>query len=131
MPLYHFVVVPIMVANFIIQLKQYFASETFYQGWLVIVAIGLVLLTLSARIMALRAQDRVIRLEERLRLARILGPNEQPTIDKLAARQLIALRFASDEEIPALVARCISGEITSSADIKKDIKNWRPDYFRV
>jgi Family of unknown function (DUF6526) len=131
MPWHHFVVQPILIANFIVELWRLMDTQTPYNAWRVVVAFALLLLSVTARSMALKAQDRVIRLEERIRLARLLPASDQGSIESMPARHLIALRFASDEEVPDLVRRINSGELTSSADIKKNIRNWRPDYLRV
>jgi hypothetical protein len=97
----------------------------------------LVLLALAAlgaifkiRLNALKVQDRVIRLEERLRLATILPEPLRSHIPELTESQLIGLRFASDAEIPALVQRVLTEKL-SCDEIKKSIKTWRPDDFRV
>jgi len=127
---HHFVAQPIIIANFIIQLAWLINEPTRWSAWQVVFAAGLVIFSFTARSMALRAQDRVIRLEERLRLSQLM-PGEQAAINSLSHRQLIALRFASDEEVPDLVRRSVSGELTKSEQIKKEIRNWRPDYLRV
>ena len=79
---------------------------------------------------ALKVQDRVIRLEERLRLAELLPDRTRPRIGELTESQLVALRFASDGESPALVEKALATGMKSK-EIKKAIQNWRPDYFRV
>lgn len=81
--------------------------------------------------MALRAQDRVIRLEERLRYNDVLSPDLATRAQALRTGQIIALRFASDEELPALVERTLKGEFEKPGDIKRAIQHWRPDHLRV
>ena len=81
--------------------------------------------------MALRAQDRIIRLEERVRLAQLLPPDLRSRIGELQTSQLIAIRFAPDEEVPELVRRALEGELKTRADIKRAIQTWRADHLRV
>jgi len=76
-------------------------------------------------------QDRVIRLEERLRMRQLLPADMQPQIDALSARQMVALRFASDAELADLVREVTAGKLTTSKDIKQRVKNWRPDWLRA
>lgn len=95
------------------------------------VALALGIGIVYARFMPLRAQDRVIRLEERTRLGRLLAADLRDRIDELTTSQLIALRFAPDDELPDLVRRSLSGELKGSGDIKRAIRNWRGDYLRV
>jgi hypothetical protein len=129
-PLHHYFVVPVLMANFFIEASRLFRNPTMEQGWLVVVAAALALLPFSARIMALTAQGRSIRLEEQLRLARLM-PNEDSTIAALTPGQLVGLRFASDEEAPDLARRCAAGELKGAEAVKRQIKNWRPDNLRV
>ena len=87
-------------------------------------------IVVSTPYMSLRAQDRVIRLEERMRLMQLM-PGEQSLIDGLRTNQLVALRFAPDAEAPALARRAAAGELQKGDAIKKEIQNWRPDFLRV
>ena len=86
---------------------------------------------LAARRFATGVQDRVIRLEERLRLERILPDELKGEIGQLTTDQLIALRFASDAELPGLVRRVLAGELTSRDSIKQAVEDWRPDHQRI
>src|SRR5262245_29523890 len=86
---------------------------------------------LTASVMALAVQDRVIRLEMRLRMRELLPPDLQARIPLITREQCVALRFASDAELPGLVRKIVAGELTSKADIKKQIAHWQPDYLRA
>ena len=83
------------------------------------------------RTQALTAQDRIIRLEETLRLQRLLAAELHGDIDKLARKEFIALRFASDAELPDVFRRVRKGEFATPKEIKAAIKQWRPDSLRV
>jgi hypothetical protein len=76
-------------------------------------------------------QDRVIRLEERLRMERVLPAELRPRISELTTKQLVSLRFASDEELPELVRRVLGGELAERNDIKRAVRNWRADHQRI
>jgi Family of unknown function (DUF6526) len=84
-----------------------------------------------ARAFPLKAQDRIIRLEEQLRLSRLLPEDLRLRIDELSARQLIALRFASDAEVAELVRWVLTDKVTDNKLIKQRIKSWRADFHRV
>jgi len=129
-PIWHFIAFPILAVNVIVEAIRLFKAPTADAGWAVLVALALVLAVLASRTMAVTLQDRLIRLEERLRLAR-LAPDLAGDIPKLTRDQLIGLRFASDSEVLVLARRCLEGELKARGDIKQEVKVWRPDYLRV
>ena len=94
-------------------------------------AFAVIMVMLYARLFALGAQDRVIRLEERLRLHELLPPDQKHNLDELTTGQLIALRFASDGEVAALVTAVCAEGIEDRDEIKKRVTNWRADHQRV
>ncbi len=132
-PPFHFVLMPILVFNLIFSiydtLHRYPAHRYLFHWWIVM-SLALILMALVGRIQALKAQDRVIRLEERLRLASLLPANELIHINEFTTRQLIALRFASDAELPALAHLALTQNLEPKA-IKQAIVNWRTDDLRV
>jgi hypothetical protein len=128
---HHFIVQPILIANFAMKLNEFFELRNWDSGWEAILAFGLMLFALTARAMALKAQNRAIRVEEKLRLERLLPPDDRSRMDQLTMSQLIGLRFAPDDEVPELVQRLLRGELKSGSDVKKSVVNWRPDYHRV
>jgi hypothetical protein len=130
-PAYHFFVIPVLLVNVGVEAARLYRYQTVYHVWLVVFAIALLIFAFAARGMAARAQDRVIRLEERQRLTSLMSPDSHEKIMALTPSQLVALRFASDEEAPALVERTMTGEFKSPDDIKKAVKHWRADVHRV
>ena len=129
-PPFHFFVLPVFAISWILSVVFLVRHFGFLHCWLVIFNTAILVVVIRFRQYALRVQDRVIRLEERLRLATLLPEPLCPQIAKLSERQFIALRFAADEEVSALVEQTLSANL-APADIKKAIKNWRPDYWRV
>ena len=131
-PLFHFFVLPMLIINFGIQvywwMKLGFAPVHFFP---VLVAAGLFLGVLYGRLFALAVQDRVIRLEERLRYERVLPADLQARIGELTIAQIVSLRFASDPELPALARKVLDEKLTERKAIKQLIKQWRPDYLRA
>jgi hypothetical protein len=97
----------------------------------VILAVSLILMYAYMRSFVVTVQDRVIRLEERLRMAALLPPDLQPRIPDFSRGQLVALRFASDAELPALAKRVLDEKLTDQKEIKKLIKEWRADHLRA
>jgi hypothetical protein len=130
-PEFHFFVLPVLVANIVVTAIEFVRHPRFITAWIAIVAIALGIGIWTARAMALRAQDRIIRLEERVRLSQLLPPDLRGRVGELHTRQLIAIRFAADEEVPDLVRRTLDGELKTRADIKRAIQNWRADHLRV
>lgn len=130
-PLVHFILFPLLLLLLILAIVQVVRSFDLSSVMFLLTIIVLVLLNLAARLQPLRAQDRTIRLEERLRFSELLDKELYEKAKSLRTNQIIALRFASDEELPELVGKVVSGELKDSADIKRAIKNWRGDYLRV
>jgi len=130
-PEFHFFVLPVLVANIVITIMEFVRHPRFITGWVVVLAFALAIGIWTARAMALRAQDRIIRFEERSRLERLLPPDLRGRVADLRPGQLVAIRFAPDDEVPDLVRRVLSGELTTQGDIKRAIQRWRADHLRV
>jgi hypothetical protein len=131
-PPFHFFVVPVLVINFIWSIVRVVRFGVSAWGvFLVVLAFALLLGFLSVRRSALAVQDRVIRLEERLRYQRLLPADLQPRIDEFTVNQLISLRFASDAELPALARKVLDEKLQHRKAIKQMVKNWKPDYLRA
>jgi len=136
-PAFHFFVLPVFVAGLVMSLVHFFAHisegdtrDHVHSFLLVLLAAALLTLVFKVRLNALKVQDRVIRLEERLRLTQLLQEPLRSRIPELTVDQLCGLRFASDAELPKLVERTLNEKL-KRADIKKAIQTWRPDYWRV
>jgi hypothetical protein len=129
-PLYHVATFGILAINLIWRLVQ-LVRWTSWQALLdLLVAFALLGLFFYTRIFALTVQDRVIRLEMRLRLMGILPADLKGRIDELSRDQFVALRFASDAEMADLMREVLTNNITSRDEIKRRIKNWTPDHLR-
>ncbi|HMI49418.1 MAG TPA: DUF6526 family protein [Gemmatimonadaceae bacterium] len=130
-PAWHFFALPVLIINVFVVGVNFGKNPTMANAWTVVVAIALAIGIALSRNMPLRAQDRVIRLEERIRLERLLPADLRGRLGDLTTGQLIELRFAPDDEVPELTRRVLGGELTTRGDIKKAIRNWRGDHLRV
>jgi hypothetical protein len=136
-PLFHFFLLPVFALGLLLSLVHFFAHfsesnfvDNFHAALIILLAIAFIVLVLKVRLYSLRVQDRIIRLEERLRLTQLLPEPLRARIPELTESQLCGLRFASDAELPGLAERALNEKLSRS-DIKKSIKTWRPDYWRV
>lgn len=127
---FHFFLAPIAAFTLIVTLIRAVRNPGFDSIWAAVLGAFLLVALLRIRTYPLRVQDRLIRLEERLRLQEVLPAAMRPRIGELSESQLVALRFASDAELPALVQKTLAENLTNK-QIKQAIGNWRPDYFRV
>ena len=131
LPAYHYVAFPLFAINFFYAL--YRVVTDFSWGGLVAfgVSVALILLFFIARVMVLSVQDRVIRLEETLRMRALLPADLQPRIGEFGVKQLVALRFASDAELPELARKVLDEKIRDQKAIKQMIRDWRADFLRA
>jgi hypothetical protein len=131
-PSYHFFAVPVFVMNLLWSLYRLRQQGISFPGIFgVILAAALVVLVFRARLFALAVQDRVIRLEERLRYERVLPRDLQARTGELTIGQIVSLRFAGDAELPALTRKVLDEKLTERKAIKQLVKNWKPDYLRA
>ena len=131
LPLYHFFVIPILLVNVLVAAWALVGVPGLAAAWGLVFAIALLLLGILSRTQTLTVQDRVIRLEMRLKLRGLLPPDLQPRINELTHRQLVALRFASDAELPDLVREVLAGKLATSKDIKMRVRSWQADWLRA
>jgi len=129
-PPFHFFALPVFLLAAIAATVHFIWRPGLHSAFLFVVAVAAAIVVLKSRLSALRVQDRVIRLEERLRLASLMSEPFRSRIPELTESQLVGLRFASDAEVAKLAERALTEKL-SQADIKKAIQTWRPDYFRV
>jgi hypothetical protein len=132
-PPFHFFILPMLLLNLIFSVYVTIHNWPAYKHthlWWVAMSIVFFMIAGRGRDRALKVQDRVIRLEERLRLAALVSAPDREHIHELTTPQLIALRFASDDELPALVHKTLTQRLEPKA-IKANINKWRPDYERV
>lgn len=132
-PPWHFVIAPLLLLNIIfavVAIIRHYPDHAHIFIWWLIMSIVLLFAVGKARSHSLVAQDRIIRLEEKLRFQALLPPDLLARSQALTVRQIIGLRFASDDELPGLVKRALD-ENLSEKQIKQSINSWRPDYLRI
>ena len=130
-PIFHMAVGFPVIINFFWTIYKSVQDPSGDRFMAFLVGISLLLLFISVRQQILTVQDRVIRLEMRLRMRELLQPDVYARASALPIRQLIALRFASDAELPALVRDVLSGNLTTQKDIKAQVKDWQSDFQRA
>jgi len=132
-PLFHFIAIPLLFVNLVVRvIYAWMHRGARLVWWEIVVAVALLCVAFASRIMVLAVQDRLIKLEETLRLQRCLPDDLRARVGELTSGQLISLRFCGDEkELAGLTRSVLSGELKSRNDIKKSIKTWRPDTMRA
>ena len=129
-PIFHYVAAPILVLN--LGWAVWSLRELSFPAVLdLLVAIALIIVFFCARVFALKAQDRVIRLEMRLRMRELLPDDLQGRINEFTPTQMVGLRFAGDAELPDLARKVLDENIAAATPIKKLITDWQGDYYRV
>jgi len=131
LPPFHFFVIPVLLANVLNTLRHLYLAPSLSTAFTAVVAAALLTGFLLARLMVVTVQDRVIRLEMRLRLARLLPGDLQARIHDLTPQQLVALRFANDAELTGLVRDVIAGKYGTPKEIKLQVKGWQGDWLRA
>lgn len=130
-PMWHFVATPILMIAVVMDARTLLRERTGHAAWDLVFTFGIALAVFAARVQTLNVQNRVIRLEMRLRLQALLPAELAARSQALSLSQLVGLRFAGDGELPSLVERCLSGELPSAESVKKQIKDWQPDWLRA
>lgn len=130
-PPFHYFVLPVLLLNLVNEGRHVWASPNRSTGFALLVAAALLMLALTARGMALKAQDRVIRFEMHARMRDLLPADLVARIGQLTPEQLAALRFAGDNELADLVRDVLTGKLATQKAIKLRIKDWQGDYLRV
>ncbi len=130
-PPFHFVLTPLLLIHLLWTCFRLWKEPSLATAEALLLSIALILLGLLVRVNPLRAQDRLILLEERLRYQQLLPSDLAARAASLRPAFIVALRFASDEELSGLVQQALDGKFAKPAEIKRAIRNWRGDYFRV
>ena len=130
-PGYHFVLAPLLVMILFHAGRRLWRRPDEDALFALGVGVALLILYFYARQFALTVQDRVIRLEMRLRLRELLPPERMARFDRFTPAQLVALRFAGDGELPELACEVLEGRVVEPAEIKRRIRDWQPDHQRA
>ena len=129
---FHGFVLPALLLNVGWSIYQWIHLGWTVGGFIsVLAAVAMLLLAFYARVFALTVQDRVIRLEERLRLEKLLPDNLKSRIGEFTKEQLVGLRFASDAELPTLASKVLTDNVVDRKSVKQLVQNWRPDQLRA
>ena len=131
LPAFHYVTLPLILINFLYAVYQALFHFGVGTVMALVVAFALILVALFSRMMTITVQDRLIRLEERMRMRTLLPADLQGRIEEFGVKQLVALRFASDAELPALARKVLDEKIQDQKSIKKLVQHWRADYQRA
>jgi hypothetical protein len=129
-PPFHFFLTFVFLGNLIVAIVYLVHHLCFYSAWLVLLSVALILALLKLRQYPIKVQDRVIRLEERLRLQALAPAEWHSQIYRLTEDQLIGLRFAADDEVVELAKQALEHNLNRK-QIKERIKDWRADDWRV
>ena len=130
-PLFHFALATLVVANFVFSIVRVIRAASAESLSGLVVAIALLIMFWYLRAFPVTVQDRLIRLEMRLRMERLLPRDLMAGFGDFTPGQLVALRFAGDGELPGLARQVLEGKLTSGAEIKRQIKDWQADTLRV
>jgi hypothetical protein len=130
-PVFHFFVAPVFLLNVVWSIVRVVRNFSVGTIMALLVAIALFLLAFTARIFALTVQDRVIRLEMRLRMQQLLPADLRGRIPEYTVDQLVALRFASDVELPALARKVLDEKLANRKTIKRMVQDWQADLLRA
>jgi hypothetical protein len=129
-PAYHFGLLPFLAINFIYSIIHMVRHFNPPNMWLVLMSVALIVLALKVRTYSLKVQDRVIRLEERLRLQALSPIEWHAQVYHLSEDQLVGLRFAGDDEVVTLAKQALEEKLNRK-QVKERVRNWRGDYWRV
>jgi uncharacterized protein DUF6526 len=130
-PPFHMIAMPILLLYVLNSIRQVWLGPSLSSAFALVVAIGIFVGIGSTRQQVLAVQDRLIRLEMQLRLQRVLPADLLTKIGELTVPQLIALRFAADDELPSLCREVLGGTCATPKAIKARVKNWQADYLRA